>query len=93
MIDSIKRRGKMKEMITFYDSITNEKILFEVVDSFDMDGQRYILVADDEDAAVILKEVQMDEEDITYELIENDDEFQKIALLFLESDVGYELEF
>jgi len=83
----------MKEMITFYDSITNEKILFEVVDSFDMDGQRYILVADDEDAAVILKEVQMDEEDITYELIENDDEFQKIALLFLESDVGYELEF
>ena len=83
----------MEEIITFYDSTTNEKIIFEAIDSFDMDGQRYLLVADEEDVAVILKEVQMDQEDITYQLIEDDDEFQKIALLFLESDAGYELEF
>lgn len=84
---------KMGEIIKFYDSVTNEKILFEVMDSFDMEGQRYLLVADEDDDAAILKEIQMGDEDITYELIEDDDEFQKIALLFLESDAGYELEF
>jgi len=83
----------MAEIITFYDSETNEKILFEVIDTFDMDGQRYLLVADKDDEAAILKEMHMDEEDITYQLIEDDDEFQKVALLFLESDGGYELEF
>lgn len=83
----------MEKFITFYDNTTNEKIIFEAIDSFDINGQRYLLVADEEDAAVILKEVQMDEEDITYQLIEDDDEFQKVALLFLESDAGYELEF
>ena len=83
----------MEEMITFYDSITNEKILFEVMDSFDMEGQRYLLVADEEDEAAILKEIQMGDDEITYELIDDDAEFQKVALLFIENDSGYELEF
>ena len=83
----------MGEMITFYDSTTNEKILFEVMDAFDMEGQRYLLVADEDDDAAILKEIKMGDDDITYELIDDDDEFQKVALLFLESDSGYELEF
>lgn len=83
----------MADLIRFYDEETNERILFEVVDSFDIDGQRYILVADQDDEAAILKEIQMGEEEITYELIEDDNEFQKIALLFLESDAGYNLEF
>lgn len=83
----------MIKMITFYDSETNEKILFEVIDTFDMDGQRYLLVADEKDDAAILKEVQMGIQDITYQLIEDDDEFQKVALLFLGSDAGYQLEF
>ena len=83
----------MKDKITFYDEETNEKVLFEVIDSFDIEGQRYILVADDDNDAAILKEIQMGDDDITYELIEDNDEFQKIALLFLESDSGYDLEF
>ena len=84
---------KMGEIIKFYDNSTDEEILFEVMDAFDLEGQRYILVADDDDDAAILKEVQMGDEDIAYELIEDNDEFQKIALLFLESDSGYKLEF
>ena len=83
----------MGEMITFYDSTTNEKILFEVMDAFDMEGQRYLLVADEDDQAAILKEIQMGDDEMTYELIDDDDEFQKVALSFLESDSGYELEF
>ena len=84
---------KMGEIIKFYDNSTDEEILFEVMDAFDLEGQRYILVADDDDDAAILKEVQMGDEDIAYELIEDNDEFQKIALLFLESNSGYKLEF
>lgn len=76
----------------FYVEETGEEISFELIDSFDQDGQRYILVADDSDEATILKEVSMDEE-ITYELIEDDHEFQQVALLFLESDLDYNLEF
>lgn len=76
-----------------FDDESGEEIRFEVIDSFDLDGQRYILVADNEDQAAILKEVKMDEEEIVYELIEDDQEFQKVALLFLESDAGYDLEF
>lgn len=83
----------MADYIKFNDKHSNEEIRFEVVDSFDVDGQRYILVADNEDQAAILKEIEMGEEEITYELIEDDEEFQRVALLFLESDAGYDLEF
>lgn len=76
-----------------FDDESGKEIRFEVIDSFDLDGQRYILVADNEDQAAILKEVEMGEEEIVYELIEDDQEFQKVALLFLESDAGYDLEF
>ena len=83
----------MADYIKFDDKSSGEEIRFEVVDSFDIEGQRYILVADKEDQAAILKEIEMDENEITYQLIEDDEEFQKIALLFLESDAGYDLEF
>lgn len=83
----------MADLIKFYDEETDEKILFEVVDSMDLEGQRYILVADQDNDAALLKEVEMGEEEITYELIEDDNEFQKIAVLFFESDKGYLLEF
>lgn len=83
----------MADFIRFDDKETGEEIRFEVIDSIDLEGQRYILVADNEDQAALLKEVEMDEEEITYELIEDDNEFQRIALFFLESDSGYDLEF
>lgn len=83
----------MADFIKFDDEESGEEIRFEVIDSFDIEGQRYILVADNEDQAAILKEIAMDDEEITYELVEDDNEFQKAALLFLESDSGYTLEF
>ncbi|NLI88875.1 MAG: DUF1292 domain-containing protein [Epulopiscium sp.] len=82
----------MKDSVVFYNEDTGEEIYFEIIDSFDLDGQRYILVADDNDDATILKEVEMGEE-ITFEFIEDDAEFQKISLLFLEVDSDYKLEF
>ncbi len=83
----------MKEIITFFDNETGEKIPFEVVDALDLEGQRYLLVADQDNNAAILKETQVDDDDVTYELIEEDEEFQKVALSFLDSDSNYRLEF
>lgn len=89
-----KIRGKdMEEFIIFEDEESGEEVRFELIDSFDMEGQRYILVVDEDDEAAILKEVEMDDDEITYELIEDNNEFQKVALLFSESDGGYTLEF
>ena len=83
----------MEDFIEFKDEESGEEIRFELIDSFDMEGQRYILVADEDDQAAILKEIEMGDDEITYELIEDDNEFQKVALLFSESDEGYTIEF
>lgn len=83
----------METIITFYDEENNEEIIFDVLNAIDIDGQRYVLVADEDDEATILKEIQMDDEEIIYELIEQDEEFQKIALLFMESEGEYSIEF
>lgn len=83
----------METTITFYDEENNEEIIFDVLNAIDIDGQRYVLVADEDDEATILKEIQMDDEEIIYELIEQDEEFQKIALLFMESEGEYSIEF
>nr|WP_307990152.1 DUF1292 domain-containing protein [uncultured Niameybacter sp.] len=79
------------EKINFYDETTGETILFEVVDQTVIDGQKYLLVADEEDEATILKEVVDNGEEITYELVEDDNEFQKAALTLMESD-EYDIE-
>lgn len=79
------------EKINFYDEVTGETILFEVVDQAIIDGKKYLLVADEEDEATILKEMVDDGEEITYELVEDDNEFQKAALTLMESD-EYDIE-
>ncbi|MEF9960398.1 MAG: DUF1292 domain-containing protein [Niameybacter sp.] len=79
------------ENIKFYDETTGETILFELIDQTVIDGKKYLLVADEEDNATILKEVVDDGYEITYELVEDDKEFQKAALTLMESD-EYDIE-
>lgn len=79
------------EKINFYDEITGETIQFEVIDETTIDNQKYLLVADDEDVATILKEIVDNGEDITYELVEDDEELQRVALTLMESD-EYDIE-
>ncbi|MDA3732404.1 DUF1292 domain-containing protein [Niameybacter massiliensis] len=79
------------EKIEFFDELTGETILFELVDYAVIDGHKYLLVADEEDNATILKEIIDDGDEITYELVEDDNEFQKAALTLMESD-EYDIE-
>ncbi|MGL4800528.1 MAG: DUF1292 domain-containing protein [Cellulosilyticaceae bacterium] len=78
------------ETITFIDEL-GEEITFEVIDQVNLDGIQYLLVADEDDEAIILKAMQDQDDEITYELIEDENEFKQVALHFFESD-EYDIE-
>ncbi len=79
------------EKIEFYDDESGDNILFEIVNSTEVDGNKYLLVVDEDDDATILKEMSDDEDNLVYELLEDEAEFQKVALLLMESD-EYDIE-
>ncbi|MDF2878878.1 MAG: hypothetical protein K0S30_1974 [Clostridia bacterium] len=79
------------EQIKFFDEATGEETLFEVLDEVILDNNKYILVVDDEDVATILKLVQEDGEDISYILLEDEDEFKKAAVEFMTNE-DYDIE-
>lgn len=95
--DNIEDLDEEMEVITMIDDETGEEIEFVVVDRKGLNGAEYILVVessdidDDEAEAAILKVVNESEEDITYSVIEDDDEFEAAAGLF-ESD-DYDVEY
>ena len=95
--DNIEDLDEEMEVITMVDDETGEEIEFVVVDRKEHNGAEYILVVeskdiyDDEAEAAILKVVNESEEDITYSVIEDDDEFEAAAGLF-ESD-DYDVEY
>ncbi len=79
------------EEIKFFDETTGEEILFEVLDEMIIEDNKYILVVDDEDVAAILKEISEVGEDVTYQLVEDEDEFKKAAVEFMTSE-EYDIE-
>ena len=79
------------EKISFFDEETNEEIMLEIIDQAEVDGKQYLLVADDEDNALIFKTIKDDDEEITYAIVEDDLELQKVTLIFLEND-EYDIE-
>ncbi len=91
MSDEFENLDEEMEIITMIDDETEEEIEFVVIDRKELNGNEYILVVeskdidDDEADAAILKVVSESDEDITYAVIEDDDEFEKAAGVF-ESD-------
>ncbi len=73
-------------------------IEFCIIDQVMSSGERYLLVVeselmdDEETEAIILKEISINEEDVTYALVEDDAEFNKVADLFAENDGEYDIE-
>ncbi|OON99961.1 MAG: hypothetical protein ATN35_09900 [Epulopiscium sp. Nele67-Bin004] len=79
------------EKIVFYDDFNDEEVLFEIVDSTVVEGNKYLLVVDEDDEATILKEETGEDDTLIYALVEDEGEFQKVALILMESD-EYDLE-
>ncbi|MCL2874309.1 MAG: DUF1292 domain-containing protein [Defluviitaleaceae bacterium] len=84
------------EIIIAEDENGNEK-KFIVIDACEVDGANYILVIDieddeeDEPEADILKEMSSENDEVFYGIIEDDEEFEKVAALFSSSD-EYDIE-
>lgn len=70
---------------------------FSIIDNVLSGTDRYLLVVEtsrmDEDAseALLLKEVSIDAENITYEMVEDENEFDKVATLFAEKGEDYDI--
>lgn len=81
------------DTVTMTDELGND-VEFAILDSIEDGSNKYLLVIesdkmDDEAAdAAILKEISDDNENLEYELIEDDEEFNKISLLFQQSGSG-----
>ncbi|MCL2350947.1 MAG: DUF1292 domain-containing protein [Firmicutes bacterium] len=86
------------EIITLLDD-DDEEVSFAVLDSKEVNGVTYLLVLEEEDLdddeaeASILKGVPVDgEEDIVYEFVEDDKEFEFAAGLFDEENEDFDIE-
>lgn len=79
------------EKIKFIDQESNEEIWFEVVDEVILDNIKYILVVDEEDISTILKQTLESNEEVSYVLVEDENEFKRAATEFMASD-DYDIE-
>ena len=76
------------EKVIFTDQDTKEIVEFVVEDETQLNGVKYLLVSEDaEDGtldAYILKEVVNENEEVLYEVVEDDVEFMALARVFTE---------
>ena len=76
------------EKITFYDPQSGEETEFYILEQTKINGINYILVTEEEDGdseAYILKETrESDDEESTYDMVEDDDELEALAKVFSE---------
>ena len=84
------------EVVTMTDE-NGKEVEFSIIDNVASGGERYLLVVetelmdDDETDAVILKEISINADDVTYELVEDDVEFDRVADLFAQKADDYEV--
>ena len=85
------------EVVTMTDE-NGDAVEFSIIDNGACGGERYLLVVetelmdDDETDAIILKEVSINTDDVTYELVEDDAEFDRVADLFAQKAEDYTVE-
>lgn len=79
------------EKIQFIDTETKETIWFEVIDEVTIEGTKYILVVDNDNISAILKQIKEKGEDLEYMLVEDENEFKKVATEFM-SNEAYDIE-
>ena len=98
MADIYEEVNEMEfETVTMTDE-TGAEVEFSIIDNVACGGERYLLVVetelmdDDETDAIILKEVSINTDDVTYELVEDDAEFDRVADLFAQKGEDYTVE-
>ena len=76
------------EKINFIDPDTNEVVELAVEEETQLNGIKYLLVSDGiesgDSEAYILKEITTQDEEVLYEMVDDDVEFAAIAKVFAE---------
>ena len=76
------------EKIKFSDPQTEEVVEFAVEEETQLNGIKYLLVSDGNETgdseAYILKELKTQDEEVLYEMVDDDTEFAAIAKVFAE---------
>jgi hypothetical protein len=76
------------EKIQFMDPDTGAAVTFAVEEETQLNGMKYLLVSDGNESgdseAYILREVQIQDEEVLYEMVEDDVEFAALAKVFAE---------
>lgn len=100
-IDDINLFGDQEEtyeVVSMVDDEGNETDFF-VIDGIDIGKNRYLLLVKTEDfdkdepEAFIFKEINVNEDECTYEPVEDDNEYNKVMLMLQDEDSGYEMKF
>lgn len=84
------------EVVTMVDDDGSEQDFF-VIDGIDEGNVRYLLLVRSEDfeldepEAYIFKEIESDDESCTYEPVEDEEEYNRIIVLFQDEDSDYEM--
>lgn len=86
------------EKVKFTDPETQEEVEFVVEEETQLNGNKYLLVSEDaEDGtldAYILKEIVDENEEVLYEVVEDEVEFMALAKVFTElTDEDTDLDF
>lgn len=84
------------ESITLIAPDTEEEITVYVLEETTLNQQKYLLVTEDSEGdteAYILKEIATDDTDATYEMVEDDVEFEAVVKVFQElvEDTDFEM--
>lgn len=84
------------EKVKFCDPQIQEEIELYVVEETQLNGVKYLFVTEEEDGdsdAYILKEIESKEQDIVYEMVDDDAELAAIGKVFSEliedADIEY----
>ena len=87
MSDFDVRKAYCMEKVTFYDDIEDISVDFYVVEQTKLNGETYLLVTEDESEeaeAFILREVRSENDEITYEMVEDELEITALGKVFAE---------
>ena len=87
MSDFDVRKAYCMEKVTFYDDIEDTSVDFYVLEQTKLNGETYLLVTEDESEeaeAFILREVRSENDEITYEMVEDELEITALGKVFAE---------
>ncbi len=97
-IDFFDDQEEVYETVTMINDDGSE-IDFFVVDGIDVDKIRYLLLVkaedydNDEPEAFLFKEIEVSENECTYEPVDDDAEYNKVIILLQNDDADYEISF